>query len=113
MSAQNNFRKLYLPIQPAISQSSEDEVVYFETPPHLGLQSFIFCYWQLKTIQPLKNDFSYRVVADGCIDILLEINRPEESFVTGLATGHIEFPLGDSFYLYRCSFFTDWFSAII
>jgi len=98
LSSKNNFRKLYLPVQPAISQSGEDEVLYFESPPHLSLQSFIYCFWQLKTIRPLKNDFSYRVVADGCIDILLEINRPEESFITGLATGHVEFSLGDSFY---------------
>lgn len=94
----HKLRSLYQPIQPTIRQSATDEVVYLECLPDPRLQAFIYCYWELKTLQPLQADFSYRVVADGCMDILLELDRPAENFVTGLSTSYVEFPLGNAFH---------------
>lgn len=94
----HKLRSLYQPIQPTIRQSATDEVTYLEWLPDPRLQAFIYCYWELKTLQPLQADFSYRVVADGCMDILLELDRPAENFVTGLSTSYIEFPLGNTFH---------------
>lgn len=91
-----NIRQHYMPIQPTIDQHGTD-VVYHEFGPDIPLQHFIYCYWQLKTVRPLSEPFIYRVVADGCIDILLELDQPENSFVTGLSTSYIEFPLAPSF----------------
>ncbi len=90
-------RKLYQPSQPTVTQSGTD-VRYTEAPPHLALQNTIYCYWELKTLQPLSSDFIYRVVADGCIDVLFELDKPENNFVTGLSTSYIEFPLAPSFH---------------
>lgn len=94
----HKLRSLYQPVQPTIRQSATDEVTYLEWLPDPRLQAFIYCYWELKTLQPLQADFSYRVVADGCIDILLELDRPTENFVTGLSTSYTEFSLGNTFH---------------
>lgn len=75
-------RDLYIPIQPTIKQADEG-VTYQEFLPDVRLQSYIYCYWQLQTTQPLAKQFNYRVVADGCIDIFFELNNPEENFVMG------------------------------
>ncbi len=91
-------RDLYQPIQPTVRQSGEDEVFYLEYLPDPSLQQLIYCYWELKTARPLQVDFSYRVVADGCMDILMEMNNPDQSYITGLATSYIEFPIGPYFH---------------
>ncbi|MCE7996326.1 MAG: AraC family transcriptional regulator [Roseivirga sp.] len=90
-------RKLYQPSQPTVTQTGAD-VQYKEVAPHQALQNSIYCYWELKTIAPLSSDFIYRVVADGCIDILFELDKPKNNFVTGLSTSYIEFPLAPSFH---------------
>ena len=86
----------YTPVQPAIKQS-ENGVRYQELKPHDKLQDFIHCYWQLKTTTKLQEHFTYRVVADGCIDIFFELNNPAESFVMGFCKKYTEFQLDDSF----------------
>lgn len=89
-------RSLYTPIQPTIRQT-KDDVTYHEFLPSPTLQPFIYCYWQLKTTAVLTEPFVYRVVADGCIDIFFELDKPEESFVMGFCKQYTEFPLPSSF----------------
>lgn len=89
-------RNLYKPIQPAVKQSDET-VTYTEFLPHISLQPYIYCYWQLKTSQLLFSEYSYRVVADGCIDIVFSLDDPEESYVMGFCNKYNEFHLVDSF----------------
>ncbi len=57
----------------------------------------MYCYWQLKTAQPLVEQFNYRVVADGCIDIYFELNNPQENYVMGFCKQFTEFPLDNTF----------------
>lgn len=89
-------RHLYQPVQPGIKQPA-DNVAYTEFLPDIRLQPFIYCYWQLKTIRQLSEQFTYRVVADGCIDIYFELSNPEENYVMGFCKKFTEFPLGNSF----------------
>ncbi|NIJ55161.1 DUF6597 domain-containing transcriptional factor [Dyadobacter arcticus] len=91
-----NIRNLYNPIQPTVKQSAGN-VTYQEFLPDQSIQSYIYCYWQLKTSRPLDDPFFYRVVADGCIDIFFELNNPEESFVMGFCKKYTEFQLDNSF----------------
>jgi AraC-like DNA-binding protein len=88
-------RQLYIPIQPVVK--SYGTVSYQEFLPHQQLQPFIYCYWQLKTNQKLDHPFTYRVVADGCIDIFFELNQPEENFVMGFCKKYTEFDLAEEF----------------
>lgn len=92
-----DIRKFYTPIQPTVRRSSE-HVLYTEFLPHLQLQDSIYCYWELKTTTVLSEQFNYRVVADGCIDIFFELNNPEESYVMGFCKKFTEFPLENSFH---------------
>jgi AraC-like DNA-binding protein len=91
-----NIRQFYTPIQPTIKQSA-DNVMYAEFLPDIRLQNVIYCYWQLKTNQALSEQFIYRVVADGCIDLFFELNNPQDNFVMGFCRKFTEFPLGNTF----------------
>lgn len=88
---------LYFSVQPTVRQVTED-VVYQEFLPDPRLRNLIYCYWQLKTVQVLDAPFTYRVVADGCIDIFFEMTRPEGNFVMGFCKNYTEFPLDRSFH---------------
>ncbi len=91
-----NIRNFYTPIQPTVKQASEN-VIYFEFLPAIELQNFIYCYWQLKTTKELSEQFNYRVVADGCIDIFFKLNNPDNNFVMGFCKNYTEFPLENTF----------------
>jgi AraC-like DNA-binding protein len=91
-----NLRQFYKPLQPTVRHESAP-VSYAEMLPDSPLQPYIYCYWQLKTLQPLKEPFIYRVVADGCIDIYFELHSPQESYVMGFCKKFTEFPIGQSF----------------
>jgi AraC-like DNA-binding protein len=92
-----DIRRLYQPVQPTVKQSA-DQVTYTECLPDPRLQGCIYCYWELKTSAPLSKSFVYRVVADGCIDIFFELQRPQDNFVMGFCKTYTEFPLGDAFH---------------
>ncbi len=96
MNIPTEIRTLYHPVQPTVRQSAE-HVIYTEFLPDLQLQPFIYCYWQLKTTQPLSAQFNYRVVADGCIDIYFELDNPKENYVMGFCKKFTEFPLDHTF----------------
>ncbi|WP_233632429.1 helix-turn-helix domain-containing protein [Parapedobacter sp. ISTM3] len=86
----------YKPIQPTITPAGES-VTYEEILPDHRLRPYIYCYWQLKTKAPLRAPFTYRVVADGCIDVFFELDRPEASFVMGFCKRYTEFELDNAF----------------
>lgn len=91
-----NLRLYFKPLQPTV-QHETAAVSYSEMLPDIPLQTYIYCYWQLKTYQPLPEPFIYRVVADGCIDIFFELHSPQESYVMGFCKKYTEFPIGQSF----------------
>ncbi len=91
-----NIQSLYVPVQPTI-KPADNQVTYQEFLPDLRLQTYVYCYWQLQTTQALDQQFNYRVVADGCIDIFFELSKPEENFVMGFCKKYTEFPLANSF----------------
>lgn len=97
MPTSPNIRQLYMPIQPTLRQAA-DNVSYTELLPDEQLLPYIYCYWELKTAQPLQEEFLYRVVADGCIDIYFELTDPTDAYVMGFCKQYTEFPLGDSFH---------------
>ena len=90
-------RQLFTPIQPTVRQKG-DLVIYQEVLPDYTLLNYIYCYWILKTQSALEEAFSYRVVADGCIDIFFEIQNAKNSFVMGFCKKYTEFHLGNSFH---------------
>lgn len=91
-----SIKEFYKPIQPAIKAENRG-IVYREIRPGKKIENFVYCYWQLKTLQPLEKPFIYRVVSDGCIDIFFDHKQPAESFVMGFCRKFTEFPIGRHF----------------
>ncbi|NML21363.1 AraC family transcriptional regulator [Pseudoflavitalea sp. G-6-1-2] len=85
-----------MPVQPTVKQSAA-QVTYAEFLPDLRLQPYIYCYWQLRTAEPLETPFLYRVVADGCIDIYFDLNAPSENWVMGFCKQYTAFLLENQF----------------
>ena len=104
-------RQLYNPIQPTVNQSKKN-VSYNEYLPRPKLQEFIYCYWHLKTKSPLLEQFNYKVVADGCIDIFFALNDPNENFVMGFCKKYTEFSLDNHFNYVGIRFLPTMFSQI-
>ena len=72
-------------------------MAYREYPAAPALQEYIYCYWHLHTLQKLKEEYNYNVVADGCIDIFFELDNPHNSFVMGFCKTATTFSLDRSF----------------
>ena len=53
--------------------------------PSVTLKPYIYCYWSLKSIHSLDTPFSYQVVSDGCVDLLINCTRFEKLVVAGTA----------------------------
>jgi len=106
-----NIRILYRPLQPTVKQT-EQTVSYREILPDGRIENFIYCYWELKTNKILENEFVYRVVADGCIDIFFRLDDPGENFVMGFCRKYTEFLLSDYFHYIGIRFFPGIFPAI-
>ena len=89
-------REYYKPIQPTVS-ANNDDISYKESKPNKEIENFIYCFWQLKTQKPLKSDYNYRVVSDGCIDIFFNHKKPTENYVMGFYRKFVQFPIGEDF----------------
>lgn len=111
MSIIQHIRQLYIPVQPTIRQTMQ-QVTYAELLPHEKLQPYIYCYWELKTSEPLQEPFTYRVVADGCIDIFFDLHDPAENFVMGFCKKYTEFPLENNFHYAGIRFLPTMFPQI-
>lgn len=96
MELLKEIRRLYKPVQPSV-KNIELNVAYEEFTPNVNLQPYIFCYWQLKSTEPLLESFKYTVVSDGCIDIFFDVHRTDESFIMGFCNQYQEFELGTVF----------------
>ncbi len=106
-----HIRLLYRPVQPSVKQAGQ-LVSYREVLPNERLLESIYCYWELKTQKPLQDPFTYRVVADGCIDIFFQLDNPAENYVMGFCKKYTEFPLDNSFHYIGIRFLPTAFPAL-
>ena len=96
MKELETIKDFYKPIQPTVKADNR-EIIYQEKRPHKEIDNFIYCFWQLKTRKTLNHPFVYRVVSDGCIDILFNHKQLTESFVVGFCRKYSEFSIGKQF----------------
>jgi AraC-like DNA-binding protein len=75
----------YRPLQPAVDSDSNALIGYRETAPSDPLQPYVYCYWTLRSKTATQTAFAYRVVADGCIDLLINCRRFERLVIAGTA----------------------------
>lgn len=96
MKTFKTIKEIYQPVQPALKNVA-GKISYTELQPIPELSNFIYCYWQLKTNTALSENFIYRVVTDGCMDIFWEAQNPQLNFITGFSNQYAEFPLMNQF----------------
>lgn len=89
-------RSLYTPVQPAVT-GTEGEVSYIELLPDAQLQDFIYCYWNLKTSKPLDDIYNYRVVSDGCIDVVFNCTNHDEAYIMGYYNSFVKIGIDKEF----------------
>ncbi|HAA22790.1 MAG TPA: AraC family transcriptional regulator [Cytophagales bacterium] len=108
----HRIREWFHPYQPSIEHLGRTTVQYEEVEPVADLLPYVFCYWELKTSVSLTEPFMYRVVSDGCIDVLVEQSRPKDVFATGFSTRYLEYDLGTSFHYLGIRFLPAGFPAL-
>mgnify|MGYP000672245288 CR=1 FL=1 len=96
MNELKTIREYYKPVQPTVS-AHDSEISYQEIMPNKEIDNFIYCFWQIKTQNPLNEEYNYRVVSDGCIDIFFNHKQPTENFIMGFSQKFVQFPIGKEF----------------
>jgi AraC-like DNA-binding protein len=93
----NSFGLVYTPLQPAVGETNTG-VLYSESPPDPRLAKYVYCYWRLQTTSRLSQPFAYRVVPDGCIDIVCNVHDFDEPKIMGFARSFTVFDIDCCFY---------------
>lgn len=78
-------RYLYQPLQPTVGNGSSANIGYREFAPSAAMAQYIFCYWVLWSETTLQSPFTYRIVSDGCVDLLINCTTFDRLIVAGTA----------------------------
>lgn len=88
---------MYSPIQDGIEKTVQS-VRYAEARPPGHLSGLVHCFWELKTISLLSNDFLLHALPDACVNILFNQIDTNIAGVTALRTEFEVLNLGTSFH---------------
>ena len=69
---------------------------YEEQLPCIHLQPYIHCFWELKTTEPLVTSYNYRLITDGCIDLIIDCQSFNGMLIAGIADAAFEVPMDGS-----------------
>ena len=95
---------MYSPIQDGIDKSVRS-VQYSEAQPPSNLAELVHCFWELKTITNLLDDFHYHALPDACVNILFNQVETDIAGVTALRTKPEVLNLGKSFHYVGIQFY--------
>lgn len=88
---------MYNPVKDGIDKNAK-LVSYIESPPPESMGEFIHCFWELKTLAPLSEDFIYHVLPDACVNLLFNQIDTNIAAVTALQVEHRKLNLGREFH---------------
>jgi AraC-like DNA-binding protein len=88
---------MYSPTPDGFSQRSPS-VRYLELPPPDDLADVVHCFWSLRTLDTLQEDFEYHALPDACVNLLFNLDDVEIAGVTALHTAATTLNLGRSFH---------------
>ena len=95
---------MYSPIHDGIDKSVRS-VQYSEAQPDSSLAGLVHCFWELKTVTDLPEDFNYHALPDACVNILLNQVETNIAGVTALRTKAEVLNLGKSFHYVGIQFY--------
>lgn len=92
-----NIGQLFTPLQPA-TEKMINGIFYSMVKPLPLLQKYIYSYWEFYTEKPLTTPYLHRVVADGCIALIVDLKNPENTFIRGFVTNYTAYEFAGSFH---------------
>jgi hypothetical protein len=95
---------MYDPVKDGVAKSVQS-VVYTEARPPAHLGEVVHCFWELKTVADLADDFTLHAVPDACVNLLFNQHDTRIAGVTQLHTSHTTLELGRSFHYAGIQFF--------
>lgn len=95
---------MYSPIQDGIEKTAHS-VRYTEAKPPSHLAGFVHCFWELKTVSALADDFCLHALPDACVNILFNQADTAIAGVTALRTKFEVLNLGRTFHYAGIQFF--------
>ena len=95
---------MYSPIHDGIDKSVRS-VQYSEAQPDSSLAGLVHCFWELKTVTDLPEDFHYHALPDACVNILFNQVDTHIAGVTALRTKAEVLNLGKSFHYVGIQFY--------
>jgi AraC-like DNA-binding protein len=95
---------MYDPVKDGVAKAVES-VVYSEVSPPGQLSDLVHCFWELRTVTDLTNDFTLHAVPDACVNLLFNQHDTRIAGVTQLHTTHTTLALGRSFHYVGIQFF--------
>jgi AraC-like DNA-binding protein len=95
---------MYRPIQDGIDKSVRS-VQYSEAQPPTNLAGLVHCFWELKTITDLSDNFHYHALPDACANILFNQVETDIAGVTALRIKAEVLDLGKSFHYVGIQFY--------
>ncbi len=88
---------MYDPVKDGVAKTVES-VVYDEAAPPAALRELVHCFWELRTLTDLDEDFTLHAMPDACVNLLFNLHDPRIAGVTRLHTTHTTLDLGRSFH---------------
>jgi AraC-like DNA-binding protein len=88
---------MYSPAQDGFSTRGTN-IRYTEIRPDADLSDVIHCFWELRTLASLPEDFHYHALPDACVNILFNLVDTEIAGITALHTHATTLNLGTSFH---------------
>lgn len=95
---------MYSPIRDGMEKTVRS-VQYSEAQPPSSLAGLAHCFWELKTVTDLPEDFHYHVLPDACVNILFNQIETNIAGVTALRTKAEVLNLGTSFHYVGIQFY--------
>jgi AraC-like DNA-binding protein len=95
---------MYDPVKDGVAKTVES-VVYTEAAPPAPLGDLVHCFWELRTVTDLADDFTLHAVPDACVNLLFNQHDTRIAGVTQLHTSHTTLDLGRSFHYVGIQFF--------
>lgn len=86
-------QSLYTPLQPVENDKGRGKLFYKEQAPADALRPYIYCFWELHTTEQLQQPYMYRVVADGCVDMIINTGSYNGMWLGGVADTSFEVPM--------------------
>ena len=95
---------MYDPVQDGMEKDTQS-LTYKHTKPPSALSTLVHSYWELKTEEPLADDFFLHALPDACVNILFNQQNTRIAGVTALRTTYEVLNLGKDFHYAGIQFF--------